>query len=277
MIRLVDADPKLKSNATYQYQIKVRLTNPNYGQKDKVAFEDLASKPVIESEWAPEEKEIKKLGTEVTIPREMYFYASEINDKTRTIKEKNDPKLISDRADVAYLQAQQWFESIQLNPTNSASKVPLGDWAITEIPVRRGEYIARRENVEVPIWVPTREGFEFAIPVLERRPTGSRPAPGIPVDFGPREPTNLELLVDYEGGRVEQSFKVGDKPPKNVKEEAPLEVLVMSPDGTLRVQNSRQDMKDSKREERATNIEKFQGDVRLKSKVNGPVDPLKAK
>ena len=268
----MDADPKLKPSTTYQYQIKVRLSNPNFGMKDKVAFEDLASKASIESEWAPEEKEIKKSNTEVTIPRELYFYATEMDDKLRELKEKSDPRLISDRSDVAYLQAQEWFESIQLNPTNSATKVPLGDWAITEIPVRRGEYIQRRENVQVPVWVPTREGFEFAIPVLERRTTGGgRPRRAFRWTSVPRSRAPLSCSWTTKAAASSSRSRSATRP-RNVKKR-PLEILVMSPDDPARAeqQAGRQGLAQT----RAENIKKFQDDVSKKSKVGGPKDPLR--
>jgi hypothetical protein len=275
LVRLIDADPKLKPGATYQYQVKMQLRNPNYKQTEKVAYESLATPETLESDWAPADP----TKAEVKVSRELFYYPVKLDDKgaTANLKERSDPTLSTNRKDVAFVQAHHWVESVRLDPENPASKVPLGDWAITDLPVKRGEYINRTENVEMAIWYPTREGWDMAIPVRKGRQPFymGRPLPGIPVSF-----VTEDLLVDWEGGRVEASVKVApDKPSRTINENADLEILVLGPDGSLRVQNSAMDVKNAEREKRAAEAKKLLDDVKSKSKLGKPAmgDPLAPK
>jgi hypothetical protein len=153
------------------------------------------------------------------------------------------------------------MESTTLNPDQARSVVPVGEWVIGDVPVRPGEYIGRNENVEVPIWFPNKEGFAFAVPIGPAKvgmgPVKPLQVKGIPVNF-----ITDDLLVDYEGGRISQTFRLSDKTSKDVTETANVELLVMTPDGKLRVKNSRQDMIDKDRETRSNEWDRWREEVR---------------
>jgi hypothetical protein len=264
LIRLVDADPKLRPGVTYQYQIKVRLANPNYGAKDKVAFENLALTKEIESDWSPADP----AKGQVTISREMFYYPTEMERRIVDWRARGDSRW-NDK-DAAYMEMHHWLETVRLDPNNPSSKNPLGEWAIASTPVRRGEYISRTENVKMAMWYITRETWDLAVPVRTGRPTlASRQAPGIPVNF-----VTEDLLVDWEGGRVDQQIRILDKTPKTISEDAALEILVMSPDGTLRVQNSHIELLNKERQARVNEVNKMLTEVEQKSKL-GKDDPFK--
>ena len=133
-----------------------------------------------------------------------------------------------------------------------APPLAVGDWVIGDMPVRRGEYIGRMEQAEVPVWFETRERFDLAKPPPPPRINNPllRPPPppkGIPVDF-----TTTELLVDWEGGRYYQPIRTGEKTFRDVREDSNVEMLVLGADGKVRVHNSRLDSKDKDREAQRT-------------------------
>jgi hypothetical protein len=271
LVRFVDADPNLKPGTTYQYQVQMRLTNPNLTHPEKIAYQSLIDDQhkVLTSNWVPEDPARLKQTT-VTVTRELFYYPTEMTDQEIKLKEKSDKGLISDK-DVAYLQVHNWLETVRLVPDSPSTKVPLGDWAITNLPVRRGEFISRTENAMVPIWFPTREAWDFAVPV--RTKPMSRQPPGIPVAF-----VTDDLLVDWEGGKIDYRFTTADgKPYKSGRDDAALEVLVMLPDGTLRAQNSRLDVADTERKARYDLWDKTQKDVAAKRLTGGDLIDFKDK
>ena len=69
---------------------------------------------------------------------------------------------------MTFLQAHRWLEKVRLNPDIAATQVPVGDWCVCDIPVRRGEFIVRTEAVDLPIWSPLREKYSW--PCRRRRP-----------------------------------------------------------------------------------------------------------
>jgi hypothetical protein len=105
---------------------------------------------------------------------------------------------------------------------------------------------------------------------------GGKPVPGpkgIPVSF-----STDDLLVDWEGGKIVQSFRMTEKTSKDVKEDAAVEVLVMAPDGTLHVRNSRKDVNDPERKQRFEDWKKLLDETENKGKKEiGKDDPFKTK
>jgi hypothetical protein len=241
LVRFIDVT--VKPGMTYQYQVQIVAANPNFKKANEVAFPRLATISELTSSWGPDEP------ITVSLPPETYVYGVELDD--RLIKTK-DPKLLVDK-EITFMQIHRWLETTSVNPDQRGQQRPVADWSIADVPVRRGEYIGRLESVKVPMWFPHKKGFDIAVPiVVTTKATGSvlRPPPGpkgIPVNFVTEPP---ELLVDWEGGKINQSFRTGEKTTKDAREDANVEYLVLSPDGKLRVRNSRADKNDPERKAR---------------------------
>ncbi|MBY0522657.1 MAG: hypothetical protein K2R98_04640 [Gemmataceae bacterium] len=305
LVRFVDVT--VQPGLTYQYQVQIKIANPNYKKPaDIVAYPDLATIKELVSEWAPKDpkalsvsvaqdqylwKENDPNAATVGISKELFCYATDheqmqknLEDVTRIVapdKLKNlRPNAIYSDKDVVPIQMHRWLLKARLND-NATSEVPVGDWSIADVPAKRGEYIGRTETVDLPIWFPSKEGFEFAIPLLppvKPNPLMRPPPPprGIPVDFSPR--SDPDLLVDFEGGKVQQSFKhpTNEKQTKEARDDAAVELLVMAPDGTLRVLNSKLDAENAARKERVREWRMLLKDTKEKKKVGG-ADPFPPK
>jgi len=242
LVRFIDVT--VKPGYTYDYQIQIRVANPNFGKKTEVAYPPLAEKKELESAWGPEKP------VSLTVPRELYVYGTEIDDRTLRSKTSLDPKLLGDK-DVTWMQVHRWLETTNLNPEQRGSQVAIGDWSVGDVPVRRGEYIGRPENVKVAMWFPQKRAFDIAVPIQAvTRPgiIGVRPQiiKGIPVNF-----TTEDLLVDWDGGKISQTFRAPDgKASRDVREDANVEYLIMTPDGKLSMRSSRADKENPERAER---------------------------
>jgi hypothetical protein len=238
LLRFIDVT--VKPGYTYEYQVQVRVANPNFGKKSEVAYPSLAERKELESPWS-------EAACSLTVPRETYVYGVELDDKAIRVKQQADTKLLTDKSDITFMQVHHWLETTNLNPDQRGSNVPVGDWTVGDLAVRRGEFIRRLDHVKVPVWFPTKKAFDIAVPIQGQPKAGvigAKPPPvkGIPVLFDAQD-----LLVDFEGGKFSQSFKVGDKTTKTVAENANVEYLVMTTDGKLHLRSSRADDKDSDR------------------------------
>ena len=203
-------DVNVQPGMTYQYQVQVRLANPNFGKPEVVACPSLAQVEELTSDWAPQ--------TPVTavIDREQFSFAT---------------GLWADR-ETALVEMQRWLERVRLDPAQRMSEVNVGLWVSAEVPVRRGEFVRGQVPIEVPIWFPTRQRFGIAPP--PPTPRGQSARKGTPIDFA-----TPDLLVDWEGG---------ERLPANPRAARPsgsdMELLILSADGTLRVRRSRADARD---------------------------------
>lgn len=244
LVRFIDVT--VKPGFTYEYQVQVKVTNPNFGKKADVAYAPLAEVKELSSAWGPEKP------VSLTVPRELYVYGTEIDDRTLKAKTQLDPKLLNDK-DVAWMQVHRWLEATNLNPEQRGSQVNVGDWSVGDVPVRRGEYIGRTENVKLAIWFPPKRAFDIAVPIQAvTKPgiIGAKPQVirGIPVNFATED-----LLVDWDGGKITQSFRTSTDPKapsKNVNEDANVEYLIMTPEGKLQMRSSRADKANPERAER---------------------------
>jgi hypothetical protein len=214
LVRLIDF---VQPGYSYEYRIKVKMANPNYKSK-LVAYPALAKpKELVAGEWSMVPK--------VDVPAETLWYA---------VDPRPDPEKVT-------LQMQKWVDYIQPQSDMSAStSVPVGDWCILERePTFRGDYIGRVANVQVPVWSTEKETFEFA--------HGTRKSsPFVPVDFTVSEGNKKAVLVDFAGGKG-HTTKVGER---QVREDLPLELLVLNPDGKLVLRNSVDDEADKERSAR---------------------------
>jgi hypothetical protein len=273
LVRVIDADRNLKPGFTYEYQLQIRASNPNFGKKAEVAFPSLAEQKDLQpSPWAPETP------ISITLPKEVMIYGTELDKGTLYYKGRFDKNLLGDN-DVAWMQIHRWVEYTSINPDQRGRLEPVADWCIGDVPVRRGEYIGRTEYAKVPMWFPHKKMFDVAVPVLPVTKTTIGPAKpppvpkGIPVDFSTKE-----LLVDWEGGKINASFREAEKKTKTVNEDANVEYLILSPDGKLYVHNSRVDKNDPDRDDRFKAWEQWVKDVEAgKTRPPDSKDKPKAK
>ncbi|MFO0851928.1 MAG: hypothetical protein U0871_25685 [Gemmataceae bacterium] len=241
-------DPDIRPGYSYQYKIRIRMKNPNYGQKDKVGRPADATVEVL---TGPPQETVP-----VTVPTESYLYAyqpAQYVEEAKQLVDDNGKEFtlrrLLEQEEVesgkrAVVQIQRWAEQLNLG---SGKAEPIGTWVVAEIPVAPGEYIGRRQLIELPLWSAGAESYvlrELSGGVKVKGLKDDRHQPkGWPVNF--RDPVNPSILVDFDGGRV--NAKVGEKP---IKDDSAAELLILQADGKLVVHNSAVDMADPERTER---------------------------
>ena len=246
LIRFVDTD--LEPGASYRYRIAVKIRNPNFAKKDKVADDELATKEFIASE--PFE-----CTQTLTVPGESHLYAFSPKQYEQHVLAVNksvenpekDPskrgpdtlKKLFELDDVvngrrAVVQIQRWVAQT----TFAGEKEPIGAWVQAEIPVAPGEYIGKKALVELPLWKAALGRYVFS-------PTSKRlvspwvkdlPQPiGRPVDFRTKD-----ILLDFQGGRVSTQVDVGGTRVP-VQDDSATELLILREDGRIEVRKELDD------------------------------------
>ncbi len=241
-------DTTVEPGMTYQYRVQVRMANPNYKNENRAVSKNITLEKEIRGPWA-------EMPEPVRVPDELLFYA--VDEK------RSEGHVYNDRVP---MQVQRWLEKIQADPNNQRSEFLVGDWSVLERElVRRGEYIGQVKETEVPVWWPTLKKYQFALHPEEAKkkrspgaPRSSR-QPGVPVNFDTQA-----LLVDFEGGK--HTYQVGAN---KISDESPIEVLVLTKDGKLRVHDSKAD---TEKEERSKRVEEWK--TTLKN-VKEDVDNMK--
>lgn len=228
LVRFVDVT--VQPGMTYEYKVQLRLANPLYNRKDQAVSEGLTFAKEIYGPDDPQPlttvKDGKRTALKVHVPDNPSVYAVD----ERPANARYVPPAGDDRVAV---QIHWWISSLNLN---KVSREPIGEWAIAERQLaRRGEYIGHPQRIELPFWSERDDKFLFA---TEAR--GSRRQRGVLLNF-----TTGGLLVDFDGGKV--SYNNGTRP---LTYDAPVEMLVMTPDGRLIVRNSAVDTPDEERKKR---------------------------
>jgi hypothetical protein len=254
LIRLIDVD--IEPGKIYEYRIRVRMTNPNYGKKDVAnpKFADHIELPP--SDWYV-------IPDKVVVPQELEIYAvDERSGNTEPL-----PK------DATAMQIHRWIDILK-------KKEYIGEWSVAErVVVHRGEPVDRTHKVEVPMWDFARETF-LLLGAVDNEPGKPKKVAGVDVYFGnldrvpsreggdtdPARPSKLPtILVDFEGGRMSYAHK-GERP---INEDARTEVLIMSPDGKLMSHNSSLDKADKARQDRVATWKARLDEVRKGTKPSG--------
>jgi hypothetical protein len=227
LVRFVDIT--VQPGHTYEYQVRVRMGNPLYQKPEKAISLEFTKDKEVTGEWA-------RIPHKLTVPEETEFYVVD----ERTTKSRSAVS-----QDQLPMQIHRWFDWMQIAQNVREAIVPVGDWTIAErVPVARGEYIGTMKEVEVPTWYPLQEAFGFAVPPEQRRKNYTRPrgGKGIKVPFGTQS-----ILIDFQGGRQEVAVKGRDT---KVRDECPVEALILTPDGKLRLRSSKADTELATRKER---------------------------
>jgi hypothetical protein len=252
LLRFVDSD--VKPGLTYEYRIRLRMWNPNYGQDKLVADPEFAkaSYQLLHSAW-------RQLGTAITVPAESYLYAydtktyrDQINSayptegKEATTETKYLNGLLQVKDHQAVVQVATWMEQVKAG--EGIKREPVGAWVVAEMPVGRGEYIGRRQYVKLPLW--SSESQQYVLRELTDKIVKGKYQPkGWLVDF-----TTKSVLVDFEGGKLKTKSAVRFDTQGNLinqtrtfEEESATELLIVRPDGKLVVRNSGVDENDANR------------------------------
>lgn len=277
LIRFLDTD--LMPGQSYQYQVSVKLRNPNFGKKTEVADEKLAEVEFIPSPFYQCQQTLR-------VPGEAYIYAGSIKDYEKKVTDmaeqvKKDTPQNKDTGGIApdrlkklfeynevrdgkraVVQMQRWLPGISFG----GEEERIGAWVQADMPVAPGEFIGRRTLVELPLWKAAMNKYQLTPPtkklVTSWPDTVPSPA-GRPVDF-----RTTHMLLDYEGGKA--SAKVDER---TVSDEAATELLILRADGKLEVRKELTDAKVPERVTRDKNWKDWIAEVRKQSDTTGTGTP----
>jgi hypothetical protein len=234
-MRFLDVD--VEPGKTYEYQIQLRMRNPNYMMESAVSKPADAKKEFLDSPWVQT--------TSITIPGESFLYAADWSAYAKKIQEDYvKEKVLLDRLQVrdhqAVIQTCNWLEQIRTG--EGGKREPVGAWVVADFPVARGEYIGRKQYVKLPLWSSENTAYilrEIADEVIPPKNNKRSPQPrGWLIDFS----NNKSILVDFEGGKVTTKGSA-----RTVTEETGTEMLIYRPDGRLMVRRSVEDERDETR------------------------------
>jgi hypothetical protein len=237
LVRFVDVD--VVPGAQYQYRIAVRLANPNYKLSTKlVANAGWTKNKEYASDWVETPR--------ISIPEEYFYY---VINQTKGFASRIQPNPNKNmNMTIDYTSARdalgaeripfQFHKYVGNFQTPDALMRYVADWEVAErVLVGKGETLGREVELEIVAWNWGKGQFEYA---------GTSPKPGkakgafsgVPVDFRPPQPI---ILLDYVGGEVKYTPKTGAA---ILDRECAVEALLLMPDGTMIVRNSRHDMDD---------------------------------
>jgi hypothetical protein len=149
--------------------------------------------------------------------------------------------VVPERGRQTVVQIHKWLGDASLDQRRF---FPVGEWSVAErVIVPRGEYVGRKQRVEVPYWRPTQESYVMAVDTNDKSKPQKK---GIVVDYSPPEGDPM-ILVDFQGPRWEYTPAAAKVA---VTEQAGTEVLLLSSDGKLLAHDSWSDRADPERTER---------------------------
>jgi hypothetical protein len=235
LVRFFDAD--VQPGKTYQYEIHVRMANPNYGasKKEKVAFPELAEMKDIWSE--------PTVTPPITIPQEYFVYVVDTPGKLLDKESKALGDNGTDRRPVSYekaaIQIHRWADTVR----DGSQNYVVADWIIAErLLIHRGEKLERAAvEVELAKWDKYRgTGGEFDLASSggsSKGKVGSRKRDVATVDFYSPDRSKADVLIDFDGGK--RPYPLGSA--SAVTDDSALELLVLHADGKLGVRSGRED------------------------------------
>lgn len=196
---------------TFEYRVRVVMSNPNYGRRD-VAVPEFAREKELVGPWG---------GTaRVTFPETSYVFADE---RVRDPKRGNAPDIELDKVPV---QVHKWIGFFDPDVDDQKDQERMGEWWVDRILAARGEYIGR---------VPTdkKQGktkliYWSAFTPIEDDP--QRMGSDQMEEFTSPSLMTRSLLVDFQGGHKVQAKSLANK---NYTEDIPAELLILEPDGRL--------------------------------------------
>ena len=246
LLRFLDTD--VQPGVSYQYRVKVKMRNPNYGKPSLVGKLDDAKREILEGPWL----EIPEI---VTAPSDNFLYAGDslkyVEDSTKLIDANGKEAPFRKFLEVdevrdgrrAVVEIQRWMPSVRIGETKSE---PIGTWVIGKLPVGPGEFIGKRQFLELPLWSGGLGNYVLRELAGGLRIFGIKDAKHQPKGW-PLQFRSASILIDFDGGKVRP--RVNDR---EVSDDADSELLILQPDGKVTVRNSGADGVNRDRKERDT-------------------------
>ena len=235
-------DTEVEPGFTYQYRVSVRMLNPNSDKRRANTASDTEEK-ILNGPYV-------EIPAPITLPPELHIFAEAsqkyIEKADEMVKEYRSSPQLKKALEVeeveigreVVVQVQRWMENLLIGGS-TGQKEPVGTWVVSDVPVGPGEYIGKRQLVELPLWSSGQEAY-----VLRQTTGGTKirdvKLKGWPINF--RTPL---VLIDFEGGKVTTRSEG-----RNLTDDADAELLILHPDGSLQVRNSAVDARDNERAER---------------------------
>src|SRR5262249_22472316 len=240
-VRVYDTD--IKDGLEYQYRMRVKLKNPNFGKKDQVSKASDAENeelPALDEHWYEFPQRVK-------VPQTVYHYV--VEPTPAKPKESQALAAPSPEKGQAVIQFQRWYGQLDLN---EKLKEPVGDWVIAELLATRGMYVSGKAFSPVPFWSSVENAFVLREVTGDPKPAkGKDPRRGAMVE--PIRPRTL-LTVEVSGGKVKARMQPNPGERTNrgglVEDDSASEVLFLYPDGSLELRSSASDKADADRKER---------------------------
>jgi len=263
-VRVYDTD--IRDGYVYEYRVRVRVKNPNYGRKtDTVAKQsdaDSEELPPLEEHWFT-------FPQKVQLPKAGYYY---VVDPTPPNAKVANP-LPAPREGQAVVQFQRWFDQLSINQKFTE---PVGDWVVSEMLVTRGQFVSGRAFAPIPFWSSVENAFVLRdVQGDKAPPKGKEPRRGAMIE---PIPPGLLLAVDVQGGKIRARVAPNPGPGTNrggiVDDDAAAEVLFLDRDGNLEVRSSARDRMDADRKEREETFKKWVDDTASKN-PSGPAPKKK--
>jgi len=260
LLRFVDTD--LKPGYTYEYQVRVKMRNPNYGRKELVARDTDAKIKELTGEWfvVPEK---------LTVPYESFLYAGDATEFEKKVKELTDATdskqlpIINEINEInsgkrAVVQLQQWYQQVVLPGGKSE---PVGSWIVVDIPVTPGEYIGRKTYLQLPLWSAGVGNYTFRSLSDELKKTlgFSKTPQDSSNGYFVQDFRTKNLLIDFNGGKSRES--IGGR---QITDEAASELLILREDGKIEVRSELADAALKDRQEREVLWTKWLSDVKAR-------------
>jgi hypothetical protein len=243
LLRFIDVN--IEPGYTYEYRIRVKMLNPNFGRTSEVSNPADAKVERLFSRWFT----IDAKNSNITIPSEQFVYATDVAAYRKTIEESYQGSReaeLRDRLQVkdsqAVVEICRWLPSVTLE--SGTLREPVGAWVVADIPVGRGEFVGRKTYVKLPLWSSETKSY-----ILREISSNAGTKAGVAnkyhlpkgwlVNF-----VTPDILVDFQGGRIPTRLAS-----KNIVEDVETELLIVSPDGKLTVKKSHEDEKDITRKQ----------------------------
>jgi hypothetical protein len=262
LLRFVDTD--VKPGYTYEYQIRLKMLNPNYQHETEVANPADATKETLYSGWT-------QISGNITIPPSQYLYAMDVasyrkaTDETYTQKERDLLQKLQVKDGQAVIEMCRWLPEVKLD---GGKREPVGAWVVADMPVGRGEYVGRKTYVKLPLWSSETKSYilrDISQLAGKKEELKQHLPKGWLVNF-----TTSDILVDFQGGKVQTRT-----PSKVITEDVATEMLIVSDDGSLAVKRSLVDEADGTRRGISSIWTKWVADVekRKEEAKSGGNDP----
>ena len=283
LLRFVDCDAR--PGYTYEYRIRLRMWNPNFGQDKLVANPEYAKEnfKILYSKWTQTDP--------ITVPAESFLFAHDVKAYHEKIDAEYPPKndnatggvattesravnrLLQVKENEAVMQMATWMEQVRTG--TGTQREPVGAWVVAEMPVGRGEFVGRKQFIKLPLWSAEKQEYLLR-EVGDKVVKGKFQPRGWLVDFSTKS-----VLVDFEGGKVKTKAGVRFDDKGNVisrragiiDEDAETEVLIVRPDGKLVVRSSQVDDIDPNRKSIVTEwtrwVKEVEARVRLRPARDG--------